>query len=76
MAFFYRPTELRKISLEKFITEALPSTETIPVTDTEALRDAWKKQIQTVLQWLSLDNRCCRRVVITNQDHVCLVTIE
>ena len=52
MAFFNRPTELRKFSLEKFITEALPPTETIPVTDTEALRDAWKNQIQTVLKVL------------------------
>ena len=52
MAFFNRPTELRKFSLEKFITEALPPTETIPVTDTEALRDTWKNQIQTVLKVL------------------------
>ena len=52
MAFFYRPTELRKFSLEKFITVALPPNETIPVTDTEALRDAWKNQIQTVLKVL------------------------
>ena len=35
-------------SLERFVAEKLPPGDTVPMSDTETVKKAWKSQIQTV----------------------------
>ena len=39
-------------SLERFVAEKLPVGDTVPMSDTEAVKQAWRSQIQTVIKFL------------------------
>jgi hypothetical protein len=45
---FIRSAEAKMFSLERFVTEKLPPGDTVPMSDIDSVKKAWKTQIETV----------------------------
>jgi hypothetical protein len=46
--FLIRSAEAKMFSLERFVTEKLPPGDTVPMSDIDSVKKAWKTQIETV----------------------------